>query len=164
MKAHFEMMAAYNDWANRRLYDAAANLSDEDYRSDCGVFFKSLHGTFNHLYVADVIWLSRFRGDPNPPWSLDSIAHDKFEGLKARRIALDHDIMGFVGSLTEARLAADITYRTVTDAKNVTQSLAPALAHFFNHQTHHRGQCHAILTRLTGAAPALDLLYYQRGA
>jgi len=163
MKAHFEMMAAYNDWANRRLYDAAAQLSDQDYRADCGAFFESIHGTLNHLFVADVIWMSRFRGDPNPPWALDHIAHDAFDGLKARRIALDHDIMGFVGSLTDPRLAAEISYRTVTGPKQVTQTMSSALAHFFNHQTHHRGQCHAMLTRLSGTAPALDLLYYQRG-
>ncbi len=162
MKAHFEMMAAYNDWANRRLYDAAAALSDTQYRSDCGAFFGSVHGTFNHLFVADVIWLARFRGDPNPPWALDSIAHDQFDSLRARRIALDHDIMGFVGSLTDARIDAEISYRTVSGAKNVIQQLAPALSHFFNHQTHHRGQCHAMLTRLSGSAPALDLLFYQR--
>ncbi|MEO1494084.1 MAG: DinB family protein [Pseudomonadota bacterium] len=162
MKAHFEMMAAYNDWANRRLFEAAADLPDADYRADCGAFFRSVHGTLNHLFVADVIWLARFRGDPNPPWALDSIAHDQFDALRARRVALDHDIMGFVGSLTDARIAAEITYRTVLDAKSVTQQLAPALSHFFNHQTHHRGQCHALLTRLAGKAPALDLLYFQR--
>ncbi len=163
MKAHFEMMAAYNDWANRRLYDAAAELSDDDYRTDCGAFFGSVHGTLNHLFVADVVWMSRFRGDPNPPWALDHIAHDVFVDLRARRVALDHDIMGFVGSLSAARLGAEISYRTISKPRLITQPMSPALSHFFNHQTHHRGQCHAMLTRLTGAGPELDLLYFQRG-
>ena len=162
MKAHFEMMAGYNAWANTRLYDAAHALPDEDYRRDLGAAFRSLHGTLNHLVVTDVIWLSRFRDRPNPPWSLDHVPHDDPRELRARRDALDHDIIGFVGALTDARLEGEFEYMTVTRAQKIRQKLAPALAHFFNHQTHHRGQCHAMLTRLTGQAPALDLIYFQR--
>ena len=163
MKAHFEMMAAYNAWANQRLYAAAFALPEEDYRRDCGVAFRSLHGTLNHLFVADVIWMSRFRGQPNPPWALDHIAHDQQRELKARRDALDRDIEGFVASLTEAQITGDFSYMSIVNPAPVTQSMAGALAHFFNHQTHHRGQCHAILTRLAGEAPSLDLVYFQRG-
>lgn len=162
MKAHFEMMADYNAWANRRLYDAALELSDEEFHRDCGAFFRSMYGTVNHLFVADVIWMSRFRGDPNPPWGLDHIAQTRLSDLHARRKSLDSDIIGFVGSLSDKRLAGEITYRTVTGPKQVTQTLSAALAHFFNHQTHHRGQCHALLTRLAGEAPPFDLLYFQR--
>ena len=162
MKAHFEMMAAYNAWANSRLYDAACALSEEDYRSDQGAAFSSLHGTLNHMFVADVIWLARFRDQPNPPWKLDHIAHDRRRDLRARREALDRDIIGFAGALTEQQMAAEFSYRTVTDNAVVTQPLSQALAHFFNHQTHHRGQCHMMLTRLAGTAPPLDLIYFQR--
>ena len=162
LKAHFEMMAFYNAWANERLYDAALALPDEDYRRDLGAFFRSIHGTLNHLFVADVIWMSRFRDLPNPPWSLDHIAHDNPRELRARREALDCDIIGYVGSLTEAMLGQEFSYRTVTNPRKVTQQLWPMLAHFFNHQTHHRGQCHAMLTRLTGEAPPLDLIFFQR--
>ena len=162
MKAHFDMMAAYNDWANSRLYDAAHALPAEEYRRDLGAAFKSIHGTLNHLFVADVIWLARFRDLPNPPWTLDHIAHDDPRELRARRDALDRDIRGYVGALTDALLAGEFEYMTVTNPRRVRQHLAPALAHFFNHQTHHRGQCHAMLTRLTGHAPALDLIYFQR--
>ncbi|MEM6621697.1 MAG: DinB family protein [Pseudomonadota bacterium] len=162
MKAHFEMMAAYNAWANQRLYDAAFALSEEEYRRDCQLFFGSLHGTLNHLFVADVIWLARFRDQPNPPWRLDHIAHDRREDLQKRRVSLDRDIIGFTGALDEGRLASEFTYRTMVNNKLVTQELSAALAHFFNHQTHHRGQCHAALTRLVGAAPAMDLAFFQR--
>ncbi len=164
MKAHFEMMAAYNAWANRRLYDAAAGLSDADYRADLGAFFNSVHGTLNHLLVGDLIWLARFRGEPAPPYRLDDILHDDRDELIAARRVLDSDIIGFAAARSEANLAADITYRMITRDETVTQPLAPALAHFFNHQTHHRGQVHALLTRLTGAAPAIDLIYFQREA
>ncbi len=162
MQAHFEMMAAYNAWANGRLYDAVAELSDEVYRQDCQVTFVSLHGTLNHLFVADVIWMARFRGQPNPPWKLDHIAHDSWAELRPRRLSLDRDIMGFTGALDAAQLEREFTYRTMADNKTITQALGLALAHFFNHQTHHRGQCHAMLTRLAGWAPAMDLAYFQR--
>ena len=162
VKAHFEMMARYNRWANRRLYNAAEMLSEEDYRRDCGAFFGSLHNTLNHLFVTDVIWMSRFRGQPNPPWSLDHIAHNFLNELSARRRAMDCDILGFVMCLTEARLAEEFSYMRVTDSQKITQDYASALAHFFNHQTHHRGQCHAMLSHLGAEAPPLDLLVYQR--
>ncbi len=162
MKAHFSMFAAYNVWANQRLFDAVVNAGEEAYRKDTGAFFGSLHGTLNHLYVTDVLWMARFRGDSPPPWSLDHIAHSMLTELKARRFALDHDICGYVLSLTEAEIEAEFTYRRVSDPVAVTQPRREALAHFFNHQTHHRGQAHTILSILGYDAPPLDLLYYQR--
>lgn len=164
MKAHFEMMAAYNAWANGRLMAAAAALPEADYRADLGAAFGSVHGTLNHLVVADRIWLARFRGAPAPGLRLDQIVHDDRAGLDAARRALDDDIVAFVAGLGEADIAAEFTYRMVTRDREVTQPMAPALAHFFNHQTHHRGQVHALLTRLTGEAPPLDLIYFQREA
>lgn len=164
MKAHFEMMAAYNAWANGRLYDASHALADADYRADCQTAFHSVHGTLNHLLVADTIWMSRFRGLPNPPWTLDHIVKDDRAGLRKRREAMDRDIIGYVHALSDAALAGDVTYLTIIEPERITQPLTPALAHFFNHQTHHRGQCHAMLTRLTGSAPEMDLLFFFREA
>ena len=164
MKAHFQMMAAYNTWANGRLYDAAAGLSDADYRADLGAFFKSVHGTLNHVLVGDLLWLARFRRQPRPPFELDSILHDDQAELAAARRVMDADICRYVDDLSDAELAGDLTYGMVTRDETVTQPLAQALAHFFNHQTHHRGQVHALLTRQTGEAPPLDLVYYQREA
>ncbi|MEM9063241.1 MAG: DinB family protein [Pseudomonadota bacterium] len=164
MKSYFEMMADYNSWANNRLFDAVSELDDEDYRRDLGAFFNSLHGTLNHIYVADLIWMSRFRGLPNPPWKLSHIAHDDPSELRRRREALDRDIIGYTGALTERQLSEEFTYVTMTDHRRTTQALSPALAHFFNHQTHHRGQCHAMLTRVSDDAPAMDLVYFQREA
>lgn len=164
MKAHFEMMAAYNAWANRRLYAAAASLPEADYRADLGAYFKSVHGTLNHLMVGDILWLARFRGRPNPPLRLDQILHDGRADLTAAREALDTEIIAFIAAQNETSLRADITYSMITRPEAVTEPIGPALIHFFNHQTHHRGQAHALLTRLTGAAPALDLIYYLREA
>ena len=162
MKTHFEMFARYNAWANGRLYEAAAGLPDAQYRADRGAAFKSLHGTLNHLLTADRIWLKRFTGEGEAPDQLDAILFERLADLAAAREAEDRRLIAFVGGLDEARLAGTIRYRRVSSPEEFEQPLALALAHLFNHQTHHRGQAHTILTGLTGEAPPLDLLYFQR--
>ncbi|MDF2232639.1 DinB family protein [Albimonas sp. CAU 1670] len=165
MKAHFASFARYNAWANRRLYAAASQIDDAQRRSDQGAFFKSLHGTLNHLLVTDVIWMARLRGIPGPSWTLDHVAHDDFEELRAAREAQDADIVQWIDALPESDiLATTLSYTRVSSPEPIVQPMAEALAHVFNHQTHHRGHCHMILTRLTGTAPELDLLFYQREA
>jgi uncharacterized damage-inducible protein DinB len=157
-----KMFAGYSCWANNRLFDAAGQLDDTDYHRDCAVAFSSMHGTLNHILGGDMIWLSRFQNTKAPPLTLDTNLHDTFAALRNARAAFDQVIISFINGLEPDDLNASITYTPVTDPQLVTQQLAPALAHLFNHQTHHRGQAHAILTRLAGAAPALDLIYYQR--
>jgi uncharacterized damage-inducible protein DinB len=164
MKDHFEMLAGYNRWANRRLYAAAGALPDAEYRSPRGAFFGSLHGTLNHLVVADRIWMRRFTGEGPVQTQLDEILFDDFGALSVAREVEDERIVRYVDGLSEADLAVTFTYRTIVQPKDMTQPLAPALAHFFNHQTHHRGQAHALLSAIAGnaAAPSLDLILYQR--
>ncbi|MBK0399701.1 damage-inducible protein DinB [Limibaculum sp. M0105] len=162
MKAHFEMFAGYNAWANERLYDAAATLSEEEARAELGAFFGSVHRTLNHIMVGDLIWLARFRGQRNPPFALDHVLHDDRAELRAARRVLDADILRHVDELSEADLVGDFTYRTIVNPATITQNRAAALAHFFNHQTHHRGQVHALLTRLRGDAPSLDMIVFHR--
>jgi uncharacterized damage-inducible protein DinB len=156
------MFAGYNRWANERLYDAASKLSDEDYRADRGAFFKSMHGTLNHLLVGDRIWMRRFTGQGDAPTSLDTILHENFGELRAARRAEDERIVRYANALTDAHLAGWFRYRTIVNPVEMEQQLAPALDHFFNHQTHHRGQAHALLTAMTGTAPSFDLLIFQR--
>lgn len=162
MKTRYTTFAGYNAWANRRLFEAAAQLPDSDYRADRGVFFRSLHGTLNHLLVADRIWMKRFTGTGDAPDRLDAILYDDFEALHAARSAEDRRIVDWIDGLDAARLAGTIRYRRVSSTEEFVQPLMPALDHWFNHQTHHRGQAHAVLTGLGRAAPELDLLYYQR--
>lgn len=163
MKAHFDRFAAYNAWANARLFAACAALPEADLRRDLGAAFGSLLGTLNHLLVTDVIWAARLRGQAGPPWALDHVAHEDFAELTAAREAMDADLIRLVGELTEADMGGQIRYARVSDPSAViVQPRAEALAHLFNHQTHHRGQAHALLTRLTGTAPPLDLLFFQR--
>ncbi|MGF7158479.1 putative damage-inducible protein DinB [Rhodoligotrophos appendicifer] len=162
MKSHFEMLSAYNKWANRRLYDAAERLSDSDYRSDRGAFFGSLHGTLNHLLVGDRIWMQRFTGGGQAPARLDLILCESLPELRVAREAEDERIETFIAGLTPDRLAGTIVYRSTRSPVELEQHFAPLLTHFFNHQTHHRGQAHCIVTGLTGEAPSLDLLVFQR--
>jgi hypothetical protein len=84
MKAHYAALARYNAWANRQLYDAAAELSDDEYRADRGAFFKSMHGTLNHLLTADQVWMHRFTGQGPSPDRLDMIQHETLADLRAR--------------------------------------------------------------------------------
>jgi uncharacterized damage-inducible protein DinB len=162
MKSHYTAFAAYNAWANRRVYDAAATLSDAEYRADRGAFFKSMHGTLNHLLTTDRIWMQRFTGEGDVPSRLDAILHETLSALRAAREAEDRRIVAYVDSLDDARLGGVIRYRRVSTPDEFTQPLMPALDHWFNHQTHHRGQAHMILTSLGKQAPELDLLYFQR--
>jgi uncharacterized damage-inducible protein DinB len=160
--AHYRMFGHYNAWANGRLYAAVARLSVEQYRVDRGAFFKSVHGTLNHLLVTDRIWMQRFTGMGDAPSRLDAILFETFDELRTARELEDRRIVDFVDSLDDARIAGTIKYRRVSSPEQFEQQLAPALAHWFNHQTHHRGQVHAVLTGLVGEAPELDLLFFQR--
>lgn len=156
------MFAGYNEWANSRLYAVAETLSPDEFAADRGAFFGSLSGTLNHLLVTDRIWLHRFTGAGTAPVSLDAILHADFAPLRQARAAEDARIIAWVDRLDEAALAESFTYRPVTNPRDITQPLAPALAHLFNHQTHHRGQAHAILTGFGKAVPSLDLIQFQR--
>jgi len=162
MRRHFQMFAAYNRWANTIVYDAAGELSPEELSRDTGAFFGPLIGTLNHILVADRIWMKRFTGEGPAPASLDAILHPALPALRAAREAEDARIVAWIDSLPDAAFAGRFTYLTVTDMRTISQRLAPALAHFFNHQTHHRGQAHATLTALGKPSLALDMIYFQR--
>ena len=162
MLDHFRMFARYNRWANATLLDALVAMSDEDWHRDAGLFFRSVHGTWNHLLVADRVWLSRFEGDPWQPSNLDVMLHEDRGDLVTARREMDERIAAYVEGLDEPTLNGEFTYTPVTTPEPFTQRLAPALAHFFNHHTHHRGQIHAAATRFLEVSPALDLIYFQR--
>jgi uncharacterized damage-inducible protein DinB len=162
MKSLFETYAAYNAWVNERLYNAAARIPDADYRRDRGAFFGSLHGTLNHLLVGDRIWMHRFTGVGVEPKELDGVLYEDFSELRRERRAEDARISQYIAGLSERDLAGTIRYRSTRSPAELEQYLAPLLLHFFNHQTHHRGQAHCLLTEITGEAPSFDLLIYQR--
>ncbi|KJC58268.1 diguanylate cyclase [Bradyrhizobium sp. LTSPM299] len=160
---NFRQLAAYNHWANLRLYGAALELPEEAYRRSTGVFFGSLHGTLNHLLLTDRIWLKRLTRTGDHPDRLDAILHDDRRDLLRARMAEDARLNKLVESYTGADLTEPIAYQT-TSGKPYRQPLQDILLHLFNHQTHHRGQAHACCSILTGSEPpSLDLLAFQRG-
>ena len=164
MQRHFAMFARYNQWANQRIYAAAASLAEADYRAFRGAYFGSVHGTLNHILVGDRIWMNRFTGEGETYRQLDLILFDDRAALRSAREAEDRRIIAFAEGLDAQALAGTFSYRTIVNPTDVTQPLAPALAHFFNHQTHHRGQVHGLVSAIAGrdAAPSLDLIQFQR--
>lgn len=158
MQAHFAKMARYNAWANARLYAAARSVPDASYRRDVGAFFGSLHGTLNHLLVTDRIWMRRLTGAGDHPDRLDAILYDDLQSLALARQAEDGRIIGYVAGLRDADIDKELRYATTKDVP-YRNRLGDILAHLFNHQTHHRGQAHTILTVLGIREPQpLDLL------
>lgn len=155
--------ARYNSWANRRLFDAVSKLDEEAYKADRGAFFGSLEGTLNHLLIGDRIWMRRFTGEGPEHTRLSAIPYPTFDALRAARESEDARIIAYADTLSDADLDGVITYATLT-AGEIHQRLGDALDHFFNHQTHHRGQAHTLVTMAAGndVMPQLDLLYYQR--
>lgn len=158
----FQMFAAYNRWANAQLYDAAASMTEEERQAATGAFFGSLHATLNHILAADRIWLKRFTGAGDAPNRLDAILYEDFAALRQARNAEDERIIDWISGLTEAEIAGTFTYTPVSSTQTVTQRLSGAVSHMFNHQTHHRGQCHMMLTSMGKPSLALDLVYFQR--
>ncbi len=159
---HYRMFAAYNRWANARLYDAAELLSEDEWSRDVHAFFGSMQGTLNHILVADRIWMNRFTGTGETHRVLSDVPHPDFAELRFERGKMDDRIVDWVETLTEEALAGLFSYTPVTNPKEVTQPLASPLAHFFNHQTHHRGHAHMILSVLGHEPPPLDLIYFLR--
>lgn len=148
--------ARYNRLANETLYEACAALSDGERRRDLGAYFRSVHGTLNHLLLGDRIWMTRFEGGNHPSTDLDAILHDDFVDLRAARAAMDARIERFVADLPRDFAAGTIRY--LNNAGLVSDDpLDVLLPHFFNHQTHHRAQVHTLLSQLGRDPPVLDL-------
>jgi uncharacterized damage-inducible protein DinB len=157
MKSHFTLMAEYNAWANSRIFRMAGTLPEEQYRRDVGVYFKSLHRTLNHILVADLIWMHRLTGTGRMPGKLDEIISDDLAALTEARRQQDRRILVYIAEMPDAGFEESWEYRMLNGAL-VRQLRRETLAHVFNHQTHHRGQVHAALTRLGVAEPeSLDI-------
>jgi uncharacterized damage-inducible protein DinB len=152
--AFVRTMAHYNAWQNDNLYAAAASLSDEARRLERGAFFGSIHGTFCHLLWGDRMWLSRFAGTPKPsvPGSESARMIEEWSELLAERRATDALIGEWSATLSPDWLAGDLTWVSGISRRELTKPRAMLVMHFFNHQTHHRGQVHAMLTA-AGAKP-----------
>ena len=160
---YFRRLARYNQWANARLYDACAALPVREYMAPRKAFFGSIHRTLNHLLLVDRIWLSRIDGGAPITEPLDTELYTAFAPLRAAREAQDEVIIAYVAAQTEATLAETKRYANASGEPQATPHDV-ILQHYFNHQTHHRGQVHDMLSQTAVAPPPLDLIYFVREA
>ncbi len=162
LATQFQTLAGYNAWANRTVYDAAALLSGAECRKDrAAAYFGSILKTLNHLLVVDYLWFPRLNGISPSDLKLDQVLHDDLVELRVAREAEDARIVAQVDALGEAALAADCAFRD-TRGKPWTMPVWQILATVFNHETHHRGQVHALLKDAGAEPPSLDLPVYLR--
>jgi len=151
-------MAAYNAWMNAKIYECASRLSDSDRKIDRGAYFGSIHGTLNHILVGDKLWMGRFTGEPFSVSSLDEELHSDFGELQRDRLATDEAIVAYAAALTHERLAGDLRYTSMVNPEPRKYELWLAVSHFFNHQTHHRGQLTALLHQVAIDPGITDLI------
>ena len=162
-------MAKYNQWMNQSLYTAAAKLPVEKLREDKKAFFGSVIGTLNHIVVGDIIWLKRFSMHPanyaalepvrriQHPQSLDQTLFADLEQLSKQRLTLDDIIINWCDELSEVDLSHHLQYKN-TKGKVAVREFGSLMFHFFNHQTHHRGQVTTLLSQEGVDVGVTDLL------
>jgi uncharacterized damage-inducible protein DinB len=159
---HVQLMARYNRWQNQNLYDTAAKLTDTQRRQERGAHFGSIHKTLTHLLWADQNWMSRFTGKPSPMFDYgaqswpgsprDSVKLElDWDEVKRQRAAFDQIIIDWAAGVDPAWLGQVFEW-THSSGRLNRQPFWVLVTHMFNHQTHHRGQVHALLTGL-GAQP-----------
>lgn len=156
---YFASLARYHVWATHKLIDTnLRGLSDDDWHRDCGLYFRSVHRTVNHLLLTDSIWFSRFAEGRSLCVALDTeLHHDRAEVCKALGEAVTR-WSPWLATLTADRFDGDLTY-VRNNGEQVRIPFAPALGHVFNHATHHRGQLTAALTAMVHPGPELDWVY-----
>lgn len=165
----FRQMAAYNQWINDRLYEVSSCLDADELERDRGAFFGSIWGTLNHIAVGDTLWLKRFASHPSGratlhavaalpnPSSLDQILFEDFGRLHEHRRWLDGEIIRWADGLAEADVDQVLTYQN-SKGKPFNKRLSHLILHFFNHQTHHRGQVSTLLSQAGEDVGVTDLL------
>jgi uncharacterized damage-inducible protein DinB len=160
---YVQRMARYNAWQNENLYSCAERLPDEARRRERGAFFGSIHGTLNHVLWADEIWMSRFCGTPRPQAGIPestSLRAD-WEELRRDRVGFDKRIIAWADNLDDEWLAGDQRYYSGAVKRDIVKPRWLLVTHLFNHQTHHRGQVHCMLTQ-AGIRPSdTDLPFMQ---
>lgn len=147
--AYVRTMAHYNTWQNRNIYGAAAQLNDTQRKEDRGAFFGSIHATLNHLLWADQMWLMRFGAAPRPRAETITEGLTQFQDwdtLAAERTRFDAHIQSWADKLDPTALEGDLMWFSGSAGREMSTPKMLAVTHLFNHQTHHRGQVHALLT------------------
>ena len=156
---HFRRMARFNAWANERIFAACRKLPEVEYLKTRPAFFKSIHGTLNHILVVDRLWLGRMRGTPHGIHALDQELYPEFLGLHVARQAEDALLISYVDGLGSNELAASVSFNSLK-GERYAMPRELLLSNLFNHQTHHRGQAHGLLSQTGVAPPDLDLVVF----
>jgi uncharacterized damage-inducible protein DinB len=153
---HFRVLARYNRIANERLYTCCSDLGDAEYYSHRRGSFGSIHALLNHILLGDRIWMSRFKGEGHTTPPLNAILYQSLADLRSARMQEDLEIEAFFGNATQDFLVKTLSY---INSKGFSyQDSAPlAVLHFFNHQTHHRGQVHVMISQTEIQPPSLDM-------
>lgn len=154
----FEIFARYNRWMNEKLYAICAGMSDEERKRDLRAPFHSIHGTFNHLLLADRIWLGRFQKQEFLFETLADELYRDFAELRREQSKTDDAINAWIATLHESDLAGAFTFHSRSRNQDNTLLLSSVMLHFFNHQTHHRGQITAMIEALGYDCGVTDLL------
>jgi len=169
LKQHFELMAEYNQWMNDKICATAGDVEQEDLIEDRGAFFGSILGTLNHIVVGDIIWLKRFAKHPAgsnalreiselpDPIGLDQILFEDFDRLREHREWLDRQIISWIAGLAVDDLGHILSYHN-TKGVLARRRFSDLILHFFNHQTHHRGQISVLLSQAGKDIGVTDLL------
>ena len=159
-QTHFGGLARYHVWATRRLLEAVSRVSNENYQCDVGRFFKSIHGTLNHLLVAEhLLWYARFAKGASPVLALDAEIEPDRERLAQALKGGSANWTQLIDSLPVERFDGQLSYTTMRGTP-ANLPFAATLAHVFNHATHHRGQITAALTHMGYECPELDMVYF----
>lgn len=153
---HFRMLARYNRIANERLYQSCAQLDDAEYRRERAGSFGSIHALLNHILLGDQIWMSRFKGFGHTTPALTTVLFDNFQELRSAREEQDAEIESFFGGVDPGFLERELCYVN-SQKRECRETMPVAFIHLFNHQTHHRGQIHVMLSQTPVPPPSLDL-------
>ena len=158
--AYVQMMASYNAEMNRRLYAAAGRLTEAERRLDRGAFWGSIHGTLAHLVWGDQQWMSRFDGwgKNAVPLAHSAALEEEWELLEAKRVSADAKIEEWSKRVEQVWLDGDLVWFSGAAGRELCKPLAVLVPQFFNHQTHHRGQVHAMLTAAGERTGDTDLM------
>lgn len=141
------LQARYSQWVNQRLYDASATLVDEERKQDRGVFFHSIHGTWNHLLLGDRVWLARLQAQPVPYQRLDLELYADFAELRAAQTDCDQALLDWIQGLQTDDLQRRIAFRSLSTGQDKVLAVATMLTTLLIHKTHHRGQITALLSQ-----------------
>lgn len=169
LQQNFELMAKYNQWMNKQVYSAALELDDFQLREDLGTFFGSILGSLNHILVGDIVWLKRFAEHPknykslqylnslSKPLALTEILHSDFNELQKTRIKMDEVILKFSMEASEKDYELELSFNNMK-GQLFKKRFGFLVQHFYNHQTHHRGQVTTLLSQLGINVGVTDLL------